>query len=331
MIRRHLQQVAQVLQEAKSVVLACHLNPDGDTLGCALALQSVLEGLGKRVVTLSSDGVPEIYRFLPGSEKVLTSTEQRGFDVAVVCDTGTPERIGKARDAVFSARIIVDIDHHVTEGAFGDIRIQQPKAAATAEIVYRLLKVMDVPITPNVATCLLTGIITDTGLYRYMNVSPSAFRLSATLMEAGASPAQIAEEVFERRSFPSVRLLGRALEHIRQEEEGKLVWSYLSYEDFTELEATDEDTEGIITQLRAVRDSVVLALLREVKPGRVRVSVRSRDERFDMATLAEKFGGGGHRLAAGFWVDGGIDEAKAKVIGALREWMHCSTSTSQRA
>jgi len=331
MIRRHLQQVAQVLQEAKSVVLACHLNPDGDTLGCALALQSVLEGLGKRVVTLSSDGVPEIYRFLPGSEKVLTSTEQRGFDVAVVCDTGTPERIGKARDAVFSARIIVDIDHHVTEGAFGDIRIQQPKAAATAEIVYRLLKVMDVPITPNVATCLLTGIITDTGLYRYMNVSPSTFRLSATLMEAGASPAQIAEEVFERRSFPSVRLLGRALEHIRQEEEGKLVWSYLSYEDFTELEATDEDTEGIITQLRAVRDSVVLALLREVKPGRVRVSVRSRDERFDMATLAEKFGGGGHRLAAGFWVDGGIDEAKAKVIGALREWMHCSTSTSQRA
>jgi len=331
MIRRHLQQVAQVLQEAKSVVLACHLNPDGDTLGCALALQSVLEGLGKRVVTLSSDGVPEIYRFLPGSEKVLTSTEQRGFDVAVVCDTGTPERIGKARDAVFSARIIVDIDHHVTEGAFGDIRIQQPKAAATAEIVYRLLKVMDVPITPNVATCLLTGIITDTGLYRYMNVSPSTFRLSATLMEAGASPAQIAEEVFERRSFPSVRLLGRALEHIRQEEEGKLVWSYLSYEDFTELGATDEDTEGIITQLRAVRDSVVLALLREVKPGRVRVSVRSRDERFDMSKLAEKFGGGGHRMAAGFWVDGGIDEAKAKVIGALREWMHCSTSTSQRA
>ncbi len=331
MIRRHLQQVAQVLQEAKSVVLACHLNPDGDTLGCALALQSVLEGLGKRVVTLSSDGVPEIYRFLPGSEKILTSTEQRGFDVAVVCDTGMPERVGKARDAVFSARIIVDIDHHVTEGAFGDIRIQQPKAAATAEIVYRLLKVMDVPITPNVATCLLTGIITDTGLYRYMNVSPATFRLSAVLMEAGASPAQIAEEVFERRSFPSVRLLGRALEHIRQEEEGKLVWSYLSYEDFTELGATDEDTEGIITQLRAVRDSVVLALLREVKPGRVRVSVRSRDERIDMSRLAEKFGGGGHRMAAGFWVNGGIDEAKEKVIGALREWMHCSTSTSQRA
>ncbi|GIV17242.1 MAG: phosphoesterase RecJ-like protein [Armatimonadota bacterium] len=331
MIRRHLQQVAQVLREAKSVVLACHLNPDGDTLGCALALQAALEGMGKRVVTLSSDGVPEIYRFLPGSEKVLTSTEQRGFDVAVVCDTGMPERIGKAKDAVFSARIVVDIDHHITEGAFGDIRIQQPKAAATAEIVYRLLKVMDAPVTPAIATCLLTGIITDTGLYRYMNVSPATLRLSATLMEAGASPAQIAEEVFERRSLPSIKLLGRALEHIRQEEGGRLVWSYLSHEDFTELGATDEDTEGIITQLRAVRDSVVLALLREVKPGRVRVSVRSRDERIDMAKLAEKFGGGGHRMAAGFWVEGNIAEAKEKVIGALREWMHCSTSTSRRA
>jgi phosphoesterase RecJ-like protein len=331
MIRRHLQQVAQVLREAKSVVLASHLNPDGDTLGCVLALQSALEAMGKRVVALSSDGVPEIYRFLPGSEKVLVSTEQRGFDAAVVCDTGTPDRLGKAKDAVFSARIIVDIDHHITEGAFGDVRIQQPKAAATAEIVYRLLKVMDVPMTPAIATCLLTGIITDTGLYRYMNVSPTTFRLSATLMEAGASPAQIAEEVFERRSFPSVRLLGRALHHIQQEEQGQLVWSYLSYEDFVELGATDEDTEGIITQLRAVRDSIVIALLREVKPGRVRVSVRSRDERVDVSKLAERFGGGGHRMAAGFWVEVGIAEAKDKVIEALREWMRSSISTSQRA
>ncbi len=331
MIRRQLQEASRLLREAKSVVLASHLNPDGDTLGCVLALQAALEGLGKRVVTLSSDGVPEIYRFLPGSVKVLSCTEQRGFDVAVVCDTGMPERIGKARDAVFSARVVIDIDHHVTEGAFGDVRIQQPKAAATAEIVYRLFKVMDVPITPAIATCLLTGIITDTGLYRYMNVSPATFRLSATLMEAGASPSEIAEEVFESRSFASVKLLGRAIEHIQSEDGGRLVWSYISYNDFQELCATDEDTEGIITQLRAVRGSVVLALLREVKPGRVRVSVRSRDERIDMARLAEKFGGGGHRLAAGFWVEGGIEEAKQQVIEALREWMHCSTSTSQRA
>ncbi len=331
MIRRQLQEASRLLREARSVVLASHLNPDGDTLGCALALQSALESLGKRVVTLSSDGVPEIYRFLPGAEKVLTTTEQRGFDVAVVCDTGMPERIGKAKDAVFSARVIIDIDHHVTEGAFGDIRIQQPKASATAEIVYRLLKVMDVPITPAIATCLLTGIITDTGLYRYMNVSPSTFRLSAALMDAGASPSEIAEEVFERRSLASAKLLGRALERIQSEEDGRLVWSFIRYEDFQELNATDEDTEGIITQLRAVRGSVALALLREVKPGRVRVSVRSRDERIDVAKLAERFGGGGHRLAAGFWVEGSIEEAKEKVIGALREWMRCSTSTSLRA
>lgn len=328
MSRRHLQQAAQVLQGAGSVVLACHLNPDGDTLGCALALQAALEAQGKRVLTLSSDGVPEIYRFLPGAEKVLSRTEQRGFDAAVVCDTGMPERIGQAQEAVLSARVIINIDHHVTEGTFGHIRIQQPRAAATAEIVYRLLKVMGTPITPHIATCLLTGIITDTGLYRYMNVSPNTFRITAALMEAGASPARIAEEVFERRSLPSVRLLGRALERLQQEEEGRLVWSYVSYDDFLALGASDEDTEGIITQLRSVRDSVVLALLREVKPGRVRVSVRSRDERIDMAKLAERFGGGGHRMAAGFWVDGGIEEAREQVIGALREWMHSSISTN---
>ncbi|MCS6949593.1 MAG: bifunctional oligoribonuclease/PAP phosphatase NrnA [Armatimonadota bacterium] len=330
MSRRHLQQAAQVLREARSVVLACHLNPDGDTLGCALALQATLEAWGKRVVTLSSDGVPEIYRFLPGSEKVLTNTDQRGFDAAVVCDTGIPDRIGRAKEAVLSARVVINIDHHVTEGTFGHIRIQQPKAAATAEIVYRLLKVMEAPFTAGIATCLLTGIITDTGLYRYMNVSPTTFRVSAALMEAGASPAQIAEEVFERRSLSSIRLLGRALENLQQEEDGRLVWSYVRYEDFTTLGASDEDTEGIVTQLRSVRDSVVIALLREVKPGRVRVSVRSRDERIDVAKLAEQFGGGGHRMAAGFWVDGGIEEAKEKVIRTLREWMHCSTSTNRR-
>jgi phosphoesterase RecJ-like protein len=331
MSRRRLEKVAQVLWEARRVVLAAHLNPDGDTLGCVLALQCALEEMGKQVVALSSDGVPQIYRFLPGSEKIQTSTEQRGFDVAVVCDTGSPDRLGKAKDAVFSARVVVNIDHHVTEGTFGDLRVQQPQAAATAEIVYRLLKVMEVTITPGIATCLLTGIITDTGLYRYLNVSPTTFRVSAALMEAGASPAQIAEQVFERRSFASLRLLGRALEHIHQEEGGRLVWSYLSHADFTELGATDEETEGIITQLRAVRDSVLLALLREVKPGRVRVSVRSRDEQLDMAKFAERFGGGGHRLAAGFWVDGSIEQAKDAVIGALREWMGCLTSTSQQA
>lgn len=331
MMRRQLQQTAQLLREARSIVLASHLNPDGDTLGCVLALRLALEGMGKRVVVLSSDGVPEIYRFLPGSEKVLTSTDQRGFDVAMVCDTGMPERIGKTKEAVFSARVVVNIDHHVTEGAFGDIRIQHPKASATAEIVYRLLKVMNVPITPAIATCLLTGIITDTGLYRHMNVSTFTFRLSASLMEAGAVPAQIAEEVFDRRSFASLKLLGRALEHVQSEENGRLIWSYLSHEDFTELEATDEDTEGIIMQLRAVRDSVVLALLREVKPGRVRVSVRSRDERIDVARLAEKFGGGGHRLAAGFWVEGSIAEATQKVVLALREWIRWLISTSRQA
>lgn len=328
MSRRLLQQAAQVLQKAGSIVLACHLNPDGDTLGCALALRAALAEKGKRVITLSSDGVPDIYRFLPGAERVLPATDERGFDAAVVCDTGSPDRIGRAKEAVFSARVIINIDHHVTEGTFGHIRIQQPRAAATAEIVYRLLKVMGAPITPGIATCLLTGIITDTGLYRYMNVSPTTFRISAALLEAGASPAQIAEEVFERRSLPSVRLLGRALEHLQQEEEGRLVWSYVTYDDFTALGASDEDTEGIITQLRSVRDSVVLALLREVKPGRVRVSVRSRDERIDMAKLAERFGGGGHRMAAGFWVEDTIEEAKQRVIEALREWMHCSTSTN---
>lgn len=328
MSRRRLQQAAEVLRQASSVVLACHLNPDGDTLGCALALQAALESGGKRVVTLSSDGVPEIYRFLFGSDRVLPATDERGFDVAVVCDTGAPDRIGRAQEAVFSARVIINIDHHTTEGTFGHIRVQQPRAAATAEIVYHLLKVMEVRITPDIATCLLTGIITDTGLYRYMNVSPTTFRISAALLEAGASPARIAEEVFERRSLSSVRLLGRALENLQQEEGGRLLWSYVSYDDFTALGASDEDTEGIITQLRSVRDSVVLALLREVKPGRVRVSVRSRDERIDMAKLAERFGGGGHRMAAGFWVDGNIEQAQQKVIEALREWMHCSTSTN---
>lgn len=331
MIRRRIEEVVRVLREAKSVVLAAHRNPDGDTLGCVLALQIALESLGKRVVSLSHDGVPEIYRFLPGSQKILMCTDQRGFDVAVVCDTGSLERIGSAKEAVSSARIVIDIDHHATEGVCGDIRIQQPKAAATCEIAYRLIKAMNVPLTPAVATCLLTGIITDTGLYRYMNVSPTTFRISAALMEAGASPSQISDEVFEKRSFTGALLLGRALGNMKRTADERIVWSLLSYDDFSELGASDEETEGIITQIRTVRNSVVIALLREVKPGRVRVSVRSRDERYDMAKLAEEFGGGGHRLAAGFWVDGSLPEAERQVLEALQRWTRCLTSTNPQA
>lgn len=328
MSRRLLQQASRTLHAAQTVVIACHVNPDGDTLGSALALQLALQAQGKHVITLSSDGVPEIYRFLPCAETVVQSTPVRGFDVAVVCDTGTPDRIGLAKEAVFSARLIVNVDHHVTEGTFGDIRIQQSSAAATAEVVYQLLRVMKVPLTEPIATCLLTGIITDTGLYRYMNVSPRTFRISAALMEAGASAARIAEEVFEKRSLASVRLLGRALEHLQVEQDGALVWSYLRHNDFTELQATDEDSEGIITQMRAVRGSVALVLFREVKPGRFRVSVRSRDERIDVSQIAEEFGGGGHRMAAGFWVDGDLEHAKQRVLETVKRWMRCSTSTN---
>jgi phosphoesterase RecJ-like protein len=315
--RAILKQAAEALRKAERVVLASHVNPDGDTLGSALALAHALRAMGKTAVPLSHDGVPEILRWMPGTEWVERDTAARDFDLAVVCDTGTTDRIGRARPVVECAPASICVDHHVSEGDFGQIRVVDSRAAATVELVYALLRELRAPFTKAIADCLLCALITDTGSFRYMNVTPNTFRIAGALMRCGACPAAISELVFENRSLASVKLLGRALDSLKVSADGAVAWAHIRARDFEELGATDEETEGIVNHVRAIDTVKIGVLFREIPGKRVRISMRARDGQ-DVSEVAHLFGGGGHRLAAGCHHEPPLEAAEAEVIAEVQ-------------
>ena len=314
------QETSDAILAAQRIVLAGHVNPDGDTLGCVLALAHLLKHLGKDFVALSTDGVPDNLRWLPGSEWIQTTTERRDFDLAIVCDAGALERVGRSvMPIIESSPHIIDIDHHVVVGeAFGDIQILDDSAAATAELVYKMLTLFPASDWPEdvqryVAQCLMTGLITDTGSFRYLNVTPDTFRTAAELQSWGATPAPINELVFENRSYASLKLLGRALDALQTTPDGKIAWTSVTARDMEELGATDADTEGIVNHARAVTTAQIGILFREVPGKKIRISLRARDGA-DVNRIATVFGGGGHKLAAGCSLEPPLENAEQIVI-----------------
>ena len=316
-------QAVAAIRAAESIVLACHVNPDGDALGSMLGLALALAPLGKSLTVLSQDGVPEIYRFLPGTDLVQTGTDIPVFDLAVVLDSGDFSRVGsRIQPLIARAGRVVDIDHHQPDGAFGDVRVLDPTSASTSEIIYALIGALGLPLTRDAATCLFTGVITDTGSFRFQNVTPHTFRVAAALLEAGAPPAFVSENVFDNRTFAATHLLGAALSSLSQTDDGRLIWARVTARDFVALGATDEDTEGVVNYARGVRGADVGVLFREMapigdEPPRIRVSLRSR-ETVNVAEVAQQFGGGGHRMAAGCTLDVPLAEAERRVIAAVQ-------------
>ncbi|MDQ2799194.1 MAG: bifunctional oligoribonuclease/PAP phosphatase NrnA, partial [Armatimonadota bacterium] len=204
-----------------------------------------------------------------------------------------------------------------TGAPFGDIQVVETRAASTAEIVFALLNALELPITPEVATCLFTGILTDTGSFRFQNVTADTMTVAARLIDAGASPAFVSEHVFENRTFAATKLLGLALSSLSRTLDGRIAWAHVTREDFARLGATDEDSEGLVNPVRSVRGAEVGVSFREMPDGAVRVSLRSR-EGVDVGQIAQKFGGGGHRMAAGCTLNLPLAEAEAAVLDSLR-------------
>lgn len=304
----------------RSYVLACHQRPDGDTLGSALAVARVLRSLGRDVVVVSEDGVPDNYAFVPDAEIVVRSTDRRDFDMGVLVDSEGISRVGSAADAVRSARITACIDHHVPENQFGDIRITDPDYSATAELIAELLEASSIEVDSTVATQLLTGLIADTGAFRFANTSPRTFHVAARLTDLGADPSAIARQVYDSRPLRAVKLLGRALSSLRTDIDGRVVWAVIRRSDMDELAATDADTDSVVNHVRSVRGPEVAILFREIEPNVVRISLRS-NAGVDVNQVARRFGGGGHAAAAGCTVDAPIDEAQSRVVGEVLKWM----------
>lgn len=303
-----------------SFVMACHQRPDGDTLGSALALAHVLRLHGKDVVVVSEDGVPENYRFIPESETVVGFTDRRGFDVGMLVDSEGVKRVGSAADAVMSAKIQSCVDHHVQVSDFGEIRVIDEDASSTSEVIFELLEVNGVHIDRTAATQLLTGLIADTGAFRFANTAPRTFHIAARLTDLGAKPSVIAREVFDNRPMRALKLLGRALNSLEIDPSGSVVWAKITDNDLEELGATDEDTDGIVNNVTKVRGPKVALLFREIGYNTIRVSLRSQGGMVDVNRIANKFQGGGHVAAAGCTVHAALDEAVQLVVDEVLKW-----------
>lgn len=308
------------LLSGESYVIACHQRPDGDTLGSALAIAHALRREGKEVVVLSQDGVPENYEFIPESDTVAVSTESGQFDVGLLVDCEGLSRAGSAAAAVESARLHACIDHHVPEDGFGEVRVVDEHASSTAEVVVELLDANDVQIDQTMASQLLTGLIADTGAFRFANTSPQTFHIAARLTDLGAKPSVIAREVYDNHPVRALQLLGRALCSLETDTDGSVVWASITRSDLEELGANDADTDGIVNQVARVKGPKVAILFREIEPESIRVSLRSRDG-VDVNEIARAFGGGGHVGAAGCTVGAPLAQAREQVIGEVLKWM----------
>jgi phosphoesterase RecJ-like protein len=311
-------EVARVLASGRRFLLPLHLAPDGDSAGSVLGLALILERLGaEAVVTWERDPLPPLYAFLPGADRVIPFDRVRGdFSAAVFLDMTDPGRAGERTAALARGLLVVNVDHHPTNTGFGTVHFLDPEAPAVGEMVIAIADSLGVPLDREVATCLYTAIMTDTGSFQYDNASPRAFRAAGRLVEAGADPAEIARRVYESRSLSSLRLLHLALGTLAVECGGRVAHVTLTREMMARTGATVADADGIINYPRSLNGVEVAILFREEEDGRVKVGFRSR--RVDVGGLAASLGGGGHARASGCVLEGPVTRARDLVLSRVR-------------
>jgi phosphoesterase RecJ-like protein len=314
-----LDDAARLIEPARKIVVACHAKPDGDAVGSTIALGLGLETLGKSVTMASPDRVPPLYEFLAGSDRVVgPADDQVGFDLAIVLDCDGQRRIGKLEKAVRSSKYLVNVDHHASNSRFGDVALVSPRASATAELVYELLGRLAVALNADIAEALYVAILTDTGSFRQANVTSRAFTICADLLGYGIRADKVARLIYENKPLSSIRLLGLAAGRAQAGDDGALVWSTLTREDFAQAEAHEDETEGIVEFLRSAKGVGVAILFVEDGDNRTKVSFRA-GRRVDVSTLAARFGGGGHPGASGCTIDASLPETQRIVLSAAAE------------
>lgn len=318
---KELEEVAAALMRAEEMVIASHVNPDGDSVGSLLALAAALKAAGKRVFPCIPEPwkYPPQYDFLPGKE-LLIDPEEVGekAELFIALDCSNPERLGSLREKAETARLLVNIDHHEDNHMYGGLNLVDAAASSTSELVYRAAKVAAWPIDPAVATCLYTGVVTDTGRFQHRNTSPGTFVLAYELAAAGADIFEVVKEVYDNQSLSYTRLLGRALQRVEVMAKLDLAYSYITQQDLADTGATLPETEDLIDHLRSVRGTRVVALFKELSSGEVRVSLRSRDG-VEVGPIARSMGGGGHAMAAGYTSEANIAKSVSELVEKLRD------------
>ena len=315
-----LERARQAIAEASSVALACHVGPDGDALGSLLAMHHLCRSQGKASVASWSEpfDVAPHYGFLPGLE---LATKPRDFptepEVMITFDCGSLDRLGDLVPAARTAGQLIVLDHHRTNDRYGSINVVDPDAAATAVLVRRLAALLEWPLTRDAAICLYTGLVTDTGRYQYSNTTPDVFALAEELSRFDLPIADMTRQLFEQHRFDYLQLVAACLGRAQLDRDLRFVATWVTEDDLRRYGVRIEETEGLIDQIRRADEAEVSCVLKETPEG-TRVSLRAVSD-VDVGAIAIRFGGGGHRFAAGFTSSASIWQVLEAIKVELRQ------------
>lgn len=313
-------EIAHVLRERNRFVVMSHYRPDGDAIGCALAMGLCLREMGKDVTVWNQDPVPEKFLFLPGAELLKQPpAEPLDFEVAIALDTAVQDRIGSCAQAIRRADTWINLDHHVSNNHYGDLAYIDPYSPAAAQVLFELFRDQKLPLTKEIADSLFVGISTDTGSFQYPNTTARTYEIAAELVKCGVDVGDLSQKVYESYPRRRLELLRAVLNAQRFSADGRIASFSLSLETARALQIKGEDTEGLIDYIRAVEGVVVAAFFEEMPGGRIRISLRSKDARADVCKVCQSFGGGGHILAAGARAEGTLAEVEQRVIARIEE------------
>lgn len=306
-----------LIKNANRILCVAHKKPDGDTIGATVAFSHLLKNKGKDVVMACIDDIPQKFRFLSGASKFVKEFDFREFDLLIVSDAGASymTKFHEIYPDIFSGEVsVINIDHHASNDDFGTLNVVDVNSASTTQVLYKMFTFWGERITPDMATALLCGIYNDTGGLMHSNTNLEVFEITGKLVELGGRTGIISKNLFRSTTIPTLRVWGRALERTTINEQGVVV-SVLTQRDIDELGAGMEDLSGLVDFLNSVPGSRFTVLLNEDDKGNVKGSFRTRRDDVDLAELAGKFGGGGHKKASGFTMPGRIhQEIKWKVL-----------------
>ena len=325
MTQATLAQIGSALREHHRFAVLSHVRPDGDALGSQLALALSLQVLGKEVTVWNEDGLLEKYDFLPGGARLTRPPPKpQDFDVVIALDTATQNRLGLATESIRHAKIWINIDHHQSNPGYGDMVYIDPNSPATGQILFELIQNQKLPMDPAIAENLFVAISTDTGSFQYPNTTARTFEIGAELVRGGVDVGRVSQLLYENYPRRRTELLRELLGTMRFEAKGQIACFSLSLSVATKLGVRPEDNEGLIDHLRAIRGVIVAVFFEELAEGKVRISMRSKNEEVDVSAICQKFGGGGHKLAAGARVRGTLAEVEQRLLEAICEVIDCS-------
>lgn len=316
-------EIAKVIADHESFIIMSHVRPDGDAIGSQLALGFSLKAMGKTVCLVNEDGVPESLEFMNGSEVVTQPpAEPIDVDVAIAVDTATKPRLGEnSLVAAGSAKVWINIDHHISNPAYGDVNLIDGTKPATGQILYELIKALDMPMPEETRDAIYVAVSTDTGSFQYGSTTAETYEMGADLIRQGLDVGKINADTYDNHPYRRLELMRALLNTLDISEDGQLAHWELLHQTQVDLKLQPDDSEGLIDLIRGVRGVRVAVFFEELEGGKIRVSMRSKDKSVNVCDVALKFGGGGHALAAGIRMPGPISDAKAKVLAALGESM----------